>query len=205
MTSLSPPLLDAGILPVVELLALCLDGQLFRVGDAFAPIDAPDGPELRAHAFSRSAPSWAVADRGSAAWIHGTRSSPPPVPQVCVPPHRRGSALSPTLDARHRSVPPDDQLAVARVRVTTPLRTAVDLLSETRPFGDAQALEVRHLLALAGVAPSELDDRLRSGRRKGCVLARSRLPAVAQAALQAPSRRAESDQPTESAQPPLTR
>jgi hypothetical protein len=102
-------------------------------------------------------------------------------------------------------VPPDDQLAVARVRVTTPLRTAVDLLSEARPFGDAQALEVRHLLALAGVAPSELDDRLRSGRRKGCVLARSRLPAVAQAALQAPARRAESAQPTESGQPPLTR
>lgn len=201
MTSLSPPLLDAGILPVVELLALCLDGQLFRVGDAFAPIDAPDGPELRAHAFSRSAPSWAVADRGSAAWIHGTRSSPPPVPQVCVPPHRRGSALSPVLDARHRSVPPDDQLAVARVQVTTPLRTAVDLLSEARPFGDAQALEVRHLLALADVTPSELDDRLRTGRRKGCVLARSRLPAVAQATLLPLIPQPESRQPARPAQP----
>jgi hypothetical protein len=69
------------------------------------------------------------------------------------------------------------------VRVTSPLRTAVDLLCSGTRFGETEALEVRHLLLLAGVSPSELDDRLRSSRQKGCGLARQRLPAVARARL----------------------
>jgi hypothetical protein len=183
MTSISPLLLDTGVLPFVELLALCLDGHLFRVGDEFAPVGAPDGPDLRAQAFARSAPSWAVADRASAAWIHGTRALPPAVPQVCVPPNRRGGLTAPSIDVSHRALGPGDTVSLAGLRVTTPLRTACDLLSVPTTFGDAQALELRHLLALAGVTPAELDDLLRASRRKGSGLARSRMPAVARAVL----------------------
>jgi len=183
MNTISAPLLDADILPVVELLSLCLDGHLFRVGDAFAPADAVDGPALRSLAFARTAPSWAVADRGSAAWIHGTRAMPPPVPQVCVPPHRRGGALSSAVDTSHRVLTDDETVVYDGVRVTGPLRTAVDLLCAATRFGDGEALEVRHLLLLAGVSPPELDDRLRGSRQKGCGLARQRLPAVARARL----------------------
>ncbi|WP_285116494.1 type IV toxin-antitoxin system AbiEi family antitoxin [Leifsonia sp. fls2-241-R2A-40a] len=190
MTSISPPLLDAGILPVVELLALCLDGHLFRVGDAFATVDTPDGPALRAQGFARSAPGWAVADRGSAAWIHGTRSVPPPVPQVCVPPNRRGGVRSPSVDTSHRALAAGDTMAFGGVIVTTPVRTAVDLLSTSPTFDEAEALEVRHLLALAAVTPAELDELLRASRRKGCGVARSRMPAVARATL--PGLKAES-------------
>ena len=185
MTSFSPPLLDPDVLPLTELLALCLDGQLFRVGDSFASVDTPDGPELRAQAFARSAPGWTVADRGSAAWIHGTRSSPPPLPQVCVPPKRRGRVSSPTIDACHRALRPVETVSVGPVRVTTPLRTAIDLLSAPEPFGIERALEVRHLLALAQVSPAEMDDRLRASRRRGVDVARGRLPRVAQTLLPA--------------------
>ncbi|MGO4593627.1 type IV toxin-antitoxin system AbiEi family antitoxin [Leifsonia sp. 2TAF2] len=183
MTSISPPLLDTGVLPVVELLALCLDGHLFQVGDEFAPVGTPDGPDLRAQAFARSVPLWAVADRGSAAWIHGTRALPPPIPQVCVPLHRRGGMTAPSVDVSHRALGTDDTQSFAAVRVTTPLRTACDLLSVSTTFGDAEALEVRHLLALAAVTPAELDELLRASRRKGSGLARSRMPAVARAVL----------------------
>ncbi|WP_431218115.1 type IV toxin-antitoxin system AbiEi family antitoxin [Leifsonia xyli] len=188
MTWITPPLLDTSVLPMVELLALCLDGHLYRVGDLFALADTPDGPELRAHAFARSTPGWLVADRGSAAWIHGTRASPPPVPQVCVPLQRRGGVSSPAVDACHRSLPRDDTLELGPLRVTTPARTATDLLSTPGRFGAGRALEVRHLLALAEVTPAELDERLRTSRRKGCALARSRMPAVARAALPEPAR-----------------
>jgi hypothetical protein len=191
MNSISPPLLDSSVLPMVELLALCLDGHLYRVGDAFATADTPDGPELRAHAFALSAPAWAVADRGSAAWIHGTRASPPPIPQVCVPPKRRGRVSSPMIDACHRAIRPDELRSLGPTRVTTPLRTADDLISAPGVFDAARALEVRHLLALAGVTPAEFDNRLRTSRRKGCALARSRVPAVARATLPAPVQRTE--------------
>ncbi|MBW8871089.1 MAG: hypothetical protein JF618_02580 [Leifsonia sp.] len=83
----------------------------------------------------------------------------------------------------HRALGLDDTQSFAAVRVTTPLRTACDLLSVSTAFGDAEALEVRHLLALAAVTPAELDELLRASRRKGTSLARSRMPAVARAVL----------------------
>ncbi|WP_374010399.1 type IV toxin-antitoxin system AbiEi family antitoxin [Leifsonia sp. LS-T14] len=195
MTSLSPLLIDASVLPMVELLALCLDGHLYRVGDAFATAATPDCPDLRAHAFALSAPDWAVADRGTAAWIHGTRATPPPLPQVCVPPRRRGRVSSPLIDACHRALRPDEVTSLGRTTVTTPLRTAEDLISTPSAFGSAQALEVRHLLALAGVTPPEFDDRLRASRRMGRALARTRVPAVARAALPGPILDEQADRP----------
>lgn len=203
-TTTSAPLLDADILPVVELLALCLDGHLFRVGDAFAPAGAVDGPALRSRAFARTAPGWAVADRGSAAWIHGTRSMPPPVPQVCVPPRRRGGALSPAVGTSHRVIADDETVVFDGVRVTSPLRTAIDLLCSGTSFGEGDALEIRHLLLLAGVSPAQLDDRLRTSRQKGCGVARQRLPAVARARLPGVAD-AEIGRRDAAGQPPLTR
>lgn len=178
MSSITSPLLDADVLPLAELFALCLDGQLFRVGDAFAAIGTPDGPQLRAAAFVRSAPGWTVADRGSAAWIHGTRASPPPLPQVCVPAARRGRVSSALVDACHRTLAADETVTIGSALVTTPLRTALDLLSEPGRFGPQQALEVRGLLALASVGVKELSERLDARPRKGANLARGRLPQV---------------------------
>jgi len=185
MTLTTTPLLDPDILPVVELIALCLDGQVYRVGDAFASADTPDGPELRALAFARSAPSWAIADRGTAAWIHGTRASPPAVPQVCVPSAHRGGGHLTRLDTSYRVIRPEERQTISGAEVTTPLRTATDLLCAPVDFGPADALEVRHLLYLAGVTPAELDERFRSSRRYGRDRGRGRLTAVARATIPA--------------------
>jgi hypothetical protein len=190
MTPTASPLLDDDVLPMVELLALCLDGQVYRVGDAFASIDTADGPELRAHAFARTAPSWAVADRGTAAWIHGTRASPPVVPQVCVPPSHRGGGSLARLDTSHRAVAREETVEFHGVLATSPLRTAEDLLCSPGRFTAADALEVRHLLALSDVTPARLDDRLRACRRRGRDQARARLPQVARASLAVPTAKA---------------
>ena len=179
MSSITSPLFDADVLPLAELFALCLDGQLFRVGDAFAAIGTPEGPGLRAAAFVRSAPGWTVADRGSAAWIHGTRASPPPLPQVCVPRARRGRVSSGLVDACHRTLAVDETMTIGPALVTTPLRTALDLLSDPGRFGPDQALEVRRLLTLASAGVEELSERLAARPRKGADLARARLPDIA--------------------------
>jgi hypothetical protein len=183
MTATYPLLLDGDDLPLQELRALCLDGQLFRVGDLFVSADTPDTPELRARAFVAAAPVWAVADRGTAAWIHGTRGAAPALPQVCVESRRRGGRQTVSLDACYRSIGSGEIVEVGPARVTTALQTAIDLLSAPADFGAGAALEIRHLLQLADAEVNDLDTRLRTGRRRGCTLARSRLPAVEAAEL----------------------
>jgi hypothetical protein len=186
MTTLCPPLLDRTVMPLAELLALCLDGELFRVGDAFACPDTPDTPELRARSLLGSLPDDAILERGTAAWVHGTRSSPPGVPQVCRRPGAVGGRPATPVDLRRRVLPGDDVTMVGPVAATTPLRTAADLMLQPR-FGEQDALEVRHLLQLAGAPPGALHPLLprgRGGRQRAAERqADERLVAVSRARL----------------------
>ncbi|GAA4147284.1 type IV toxin-antitoxin system AbiEi family antitoxin [Leifsonia shinshuensis] len=185
MTTTCPALLDHHVLPLAELFALVLDGQLYRVGDSFAPTDIPDTPALRAHAFAALRPGSTVADRGTAAWIHGTRSRPPARPQVCVDRARRGR-IPPDFDAHQHALRNGDVVELDGVRVTAPLRTAADLIVTLPRFGTPEALEVRHLLHLGGASPDALGAQLSRSRRHGAARALTRLPVVERTALPAP-------------------
>ena len=193
MTTACPLLFDRSVLPLAELFALVLDGQLYRVGDSFATSDTPDTPALRAHAFAALRPGRTVADRGSAAWIHGTRSVPPLRPQVCIDRASRGRVPS-GFDAHQHALDRGDAVELSGVRVTAPLRTAMDLVLTLPSFGPPDALEVRHLLAIARASPAELGDRLARSRRRGSARAVGRLARVERTELPAPG-----------GQPPLTR
>src|SRR4051794_16675557 len=120
MTALLPRLLSPGVVPLSELLALCLDGQLYRVGDAFATLDTPESAALRAQAFAMSAPRATIADRGTAAWIHGTRAAPPNRLQVCVDAEHRGGRVPADVDGRECSLAPGDTVVLGGRRVTSP-------------------------------------------------------------------------------------
>lgn len=181
--TLCPTLLDRRVLPLAELLALCLDGQLYRVGDAFASPDTPDTPALRARALASGVPRRAIADRGSAAWIHGTRSTPPPRAQVCLLPAHRGTLVPVGVDGRQRSLEGDEFEPIGPIAVTTPLRTAADLLLQPGVFDRPAALEVRHLLALAGSPPSALRAYTPRTRRGGSARSLRRLELIESVAL----------------------
>lgn len=181
--TLCPSLLDRRVLPLAELLALCLDGQLYRVGESFATPDTPDTPSLRARALAAAVPRRAIAERATAAWIHGTRSSPPPRPQVCLDPSRRGTRLPRSVDGRQRTFARDETIPIGPIAVTTPLRTAADLLLSASAFGEAEALEVRHLLSLADEPPESLDVYVPRTRRGGSTRAVRRIQLVAQTRL----------------------
>jgi hypothetical protein len=191
MTTACPLLFDRTVLPLAELFSLVLDGQLYRVGDAFAAVDTPDTPALRAQAFGALRPGRLVADRGTAAWIHGTRSTPPLQPQVCI--DRRSRGRTPTgFDAHQHTLGSADTLDLGGVRVTTPLRTAMDLVLTLPAFGLPEALEAKHLLALARASPNDLAGRLASSRRRGTARAVMRLASIERAVLPGAAEAAES-------------
>jgi hypothetical protein len=185
MTTAIPLLLDRDVLPLAELFSLVLDGQLYRVGDAFAAVDTPDTPALRAHAFAALRPGSTVADRGTAAWIHGTRSTPPLRPQVCVDRSHRGR-VSPDFDARQHALRDGEVLELSGVRVTAPLRTAADLMLTLPRFGPPEALEVRHLLELGRASPGRLGADLARSRRHGSTRALTRMSLMERTELPAP-------------------
>jgi hypothetical protein len=105
---------------------------------------------------------------------------------VCVDPARR-SRLSPAFDAQQRALDEDDTVAFEGVRVTTPLRTAADLLLTLPVFRAADALETRHLLILAGASTEQLRLCLERSRRSGVSRATDRIAAVRHARLPIPA------------------
>jgi hypothetical protein len=180
MTALLPRFLDDSVLSLAELCAARLDGELFGVGDAFVLLDTPDSAELRADAFGLVAPRTVVADRFTASWVHGARASPPVPWQACVDTARRVSALSVhTLDMRQCVLARGDVERIGDVRVTTPLRTAVDLLRTVPRFDTGLAHETAGLLHIGGVSLRRCRDALqRHPQSSGTGRALTRLSAL---------------------------
>ena len=98
----------------------------------FVRMDVADTTEMRAQAVAKVVrPHHVVTDR-TAAWLHGidvhVNAERDCVPRVeaCALRGREPTAIT-GIDARSRDLRPDDVMTVHGVRVTTPLRTALDL------------------------------------------------------------------------------
>ncbi|WP_166792512.1 type IV toxin-antitoxin system AbiEi family antitoxin [Cryobacterium algoricola] len=162
MSDRLPDILSSGDLPVAELSSLCLDGELFRVGDFWSPVDLAEDRDQRARSLALLVPVRAIAERLTAAWIYGLAPEPqrhqfcvprtarayfPPSPRfgvrevVCDPEHivRLGAATVNRADVR-----------VAGLLVTRPLRTALDLARWPPPEFPEPAPLIATLLRLAG-------------------------------------------------------
>jgi hypothetical protein len=127
MRSTSSTVITINDLPLAELYAARLDGQVFQVADSWCVIDEIDGCDTRAVAVSQLAPARAIAEQLTAAWIYGVAPEPRRH-QFCVLIGARTYALwSKRAQVREIVRTPDDVRTVSGVRVTTPLRTAVDL------------------------------------------------------------------------------
>jgi hypothetical protein len=162
MTRLLPRLLNADDLPVVELRAACIDGQVFAVDDWFAPIDEPDGRQLRAATLAPLVPERMIAERSSALWVFGARASAPFRHQLCIDiANRTTPHLSPRFEFRECRIETADIVQVGSLRLTSPLRTAIDLLRTCEPFGVADALDVLAVLRLGGSRVSDCRRRIR--------------------------------------------
>ena len=134
-------------LPLAELCAARIDGELFAIDEGWAPIDEPDLPSLRAAVVALRVSRSLIIERLSAAWVHDAVDSPPRTAQFCVPHGARIAAIADRRVAIREVVIADDEIVVlGGVRCTTPARTAFDLLRETSlPDADSERIVTRLL------------------------------------------------------------
>jgi hypothetical protein len=150
------PVLHVGDLPLAELHAARLDGELVALDEAFAPIDQADDALARARSLARACPPRLVAEQRTAAWIWGAIVDPPARHQLCSSASARARPPAPLrCIVREVVIDTDETVVLAGLRVTTPLRTVTDLARFSAAFGDEEARIVRALLATGALA---LDD-----------------------------------------------
>ncbi|WP_284230370.1 hypothetical protein [Arenivirga flava] len=172
MTPLLGSVLDASELPLAELQAARLDGQLIPCAGRYLTIDAPDAAEVRAAVVHGGRSDRVIVELRSAAWVHGVVLRPPAAPQLCVSVSAR-THRGPSAGLREVRFEQGDLTKLGGVLVTSPLRTALDLV-RTADDGehDEDRDAVRELLRLAGTTP---------GRALELLDARRKLPGKAHA------------------------
>ena len=173
-----PSVLDTHDLPLAELCAARLDGELVAIDDGWTPLDEPDLPALRAAVTALRAPRSLVIERMSAAWVHGALATPPPVAQFCVPISARIAVIADRRAVvREVRLGDDDVMRFGDVPCTTPVRTAFDLLRDTTLDEAAIIAAVAWLAALhPGLGPA-VRDRFEAATRlphKATAMARLR-------------------------------
>lgn len=143
-----PVLLDTDDLPLAELCAARLDGELMRIGAGWCPIDEPDLPSLRAAAVGPRGQAPLIIARRSAAWVHGALPRPPAVAEYCVPHESRVAARNdPLTVVREVTITESDVVEYGGYRCTTVERTVFDLVRDVAADDAATVTTVRALLA----------------------------------------------------------
>ncbi len=165
MTPILPSVLDASALPSEELQAARLDGELLACAGRYLTIDAPDASEVRAAVVHGGRSDRVIVELRSAAWVHGVIPRPPAVAELCVSVSAR-THRGPTTGLREVRFDQGDLVSLGGVLVTSPLRTALDLI---RNADDREHAEHRgallELLGIAGATPRRAMELL-DGRRK---------------------------------------
>jgi hypothetical protein len=156
MTSL-PAVLDDTELPLAERMAARLDGELYALRGVHCPVDEIERPALRLGAALAGMSLRLIAELGTAAWVWGAAPEPARL-ELCVDLRARTRPLA-VPDATVREVVsiPSELAEFGGRRVTTPLRTAIDLARSRAVFGPDERATVAELAAIAGFT---LDDCL---------------------------------------------
>lgn len=146
-----PSILASASLPVAELSALRLDGELYALGEGFTPLDTLISPEQRAAGLELPRSDRIIAALGTAAWIWGAAEAPPYRSEVIIPAGERVNRQPlHRLMLRECIVGRSDWRSVAGIRVTSPLRTAVDLCRFREQISAADVEAVRRLAEMDG-------------------------------------------------------
>ncbi len=136
-------------LPEAELQAGVLDGELVRVGEGFCAIDTIVSSHHRAASIAAEVPGWSIAERGTAAWIYGIVGPQPRRLSLCVTSIGNVRPFSSHRYAFREVVLGDrDVVVIGGLSVTTPLRTAIDIVRIDDSFQPGSQDIVRALSSL---------------------------------------------------------
>jgi hypothetical protein len=148
------PTIDPTEFAEAERSALRLDGDCLQLGLTVVPVDVPVGPAVRAASLAGAVSRYdLVVELLGAAWVHGAVEVLPwPLPlAIDVRTTRRTrSVLPPPREARFGV---DDAPRLGGVRVTTPLKTAFDLLRLPHAPSEAATTAAAALLRIEGLRP----------------------------------------------------
>ena len=149
--------LSALDLPPAELRAAELDGELFAIDGCWAPIDEPDRTSQRALALAVQLPDRVILEQRSAAWVWGLLDAPPQPHDLCTAIGARVRTGDGWPPAREVVIDDDETEVISGIRVTTPLRTIVDLARFGASFDEQLVLR---LLAFGGVTVADCIDAM---------------------------------------------
>jgi len=174
-----PPVLSSNDLPLAELLAARLDGEVYAVDDCFSPVDEVEQPEHRARALRAGLSDRLIAEQRSAAWVWGALQHPPLPHQLCA---AMGARVRPPgagwVMSREVVVEPWEVVTLGGMQVTTPLRTAVDLARFSSNYGELEASMVRRLMIIGEFTVAhcldDMDRRRNLPNKKQAILRLSR-------------------------------
>jgi hypothetical protein len=152
MTLRLAPVLSGLDLPVAELRAAALDGELFAIDGCWAPIDEPDRRSQRALALAVQLPDRVILEQRSAAWVWGLLDAPPDPHDLCTAIGARVRTGPGWPAAREVVIDDDETVVISGIRVTSPLRTVVDLARFGERFDDEL---VRRLLAFGRITVAD--------------------------------------------------
>lgn len=147
-------------LPVAELCSAKLDGELIAVGEGWSPVDLPVIESVRAQAAALLVPPRVIAERMTAAWIYGLVPEPTPH-HFCVDARSRAHVVpSSRLRLREVICAAGDTAALGGIRVTTPLRTVIDLARHGATEEQALLQVIAAVLSYGRLDPQSALDRL---------------------------------------------
>ena len=161
-----PTVLGTDDLPLAELCAARIDGELVAIDDGWAPVDEPDLPSFRAAVVALRVPRALIIERRSAAWVHGALDMPPAVAQFCVPHDERVAAISDhRTQVREVTLGEGDVDDYRGVRCTSAERTVFDLLRDATSDDEEAISIVARFLAGRPALIEEVGIRLDASRR----------------------------------------
>lgn len=157
--------LSTADLPAAELAAARLDGELFGIGECFAPIDVVETPSHRAAAIAAVVPSRLIAEQRTAAWIWGAIDRVPDQHQFCA---SIGARVRPAarlrITVREVVIDDDSTTTVAGLLVTTILRTILDLSRFSEDWSAQDDRTIASLLHRGRLSVSDCIAELESRR-----------------------------------------
>ncbi|TPX00758.1 hypothetical protein FJ656_31140, partial [Schumannella luteola] len=146
-------------LPEVELQAMRLDGESYRLGLIEIPIGIRTTPHARAAAVLSGRSPRLVAALETAAWIWGAAARPPRDAFLVGLAARWRPVAGAGIDVIESVIRPGDVVPLGPHAVTSPLRTALDLV---RFRAGSPALDPPLLRALASRGGFTADDAVRA-------------------------------------------